>query len=203
MSAAEKSASGATNSGPKFTERELQLLGWAMQSLKAGPPDVSLPRLHIFHFDRSCLQIDYDKLAGFAGMTNSRSANNAWAKLKAKLMPPADGSAPATPVKGSAKKKTPAKGKGETPSKTPAKRAAKKQDVDGEGSPKKKGRGKKVAADEGKLQTFIFIPWNPEEAESESEANLEGAQDSEKPKAVPVKAEPKEDSDEDAEDAEV
>lgn len=26
--------------GPSFTERELQLLGWAMQSLKSGPPDV-------------------------------------------------------------------------------------------------------------------------------------------------------------------
>ncbi|KAH7399596.1 hypothetical protein BKA66DRAFT_452173 [Pyrenochaeta sp. MPI-SDFR-AT-0127] len=31
------------NASPKFTERELQLLGWAMQSLKSGPPDVRLP----------------------------------------------------------------------------------------------------------------------------------------------------------------
>jgi len=28
-------------SAPQFTERELQMLGWAMQSLKSGPPDVS------------------------------------------------------------------------------------------------------------------------------------------------------------------
>ncbi|OAL44285.1 hypothetical protein IQ07DRAFT_592361 [Pyrenochaeta sp. DS3sAY3a] len=134
-------------------------------------------------------------------MTNSRSAYNAWAKLKAKLMPPADGSAPETPVKGSAKKKTPAKGNGETPSKSPAKRAAKKQDVDGEGSPKKKGRGKKAATDEGELQPYTVIQWRLDEFEAE--ANLDGAQDSEKPKAVSVKAEPKEESDEDAEDAEV
>jgi hypothetical protein len=30
----------ATGSAPQFTERELQLLGWAMQSLKSGPPEV-------------------------------------------------------------------------------------------------------------------------------------------------------------------
>ena len=31
----------ASVSASRFTERELQLLGWAMQSLKSGPPDVS------------------------------------------------------------------------------------------------------------------------------------------------------------------
>jgi hypothetical protein len=30
----------ANGSSPQFTERELQLLGWAMQSLKSGPPEV-------------------------------------------------------------------------------------------------------------------------------------------------------------------
>ncbi|KAH6879158.1 hypothetical protein BKA58DRAFT_110715 [Alternaria rosae] len=103
----------ANGSSPQFTERELQLLGWAMQSLKSGPPE-----------------IDYEKLAAYAGMGNPRSASNAWAKIKLKLMTPSpDGTVPATPKK------------------TPRKRAAKKQDVDGESSPKKKTttpRGRKT-----------------------------------------------------------
>lgn len=85
-------------------------------------------------------------------MTNSRSAYNAWTKIKVKLMTPSDGTAPSTPIKGSAKKKAPTKDDGETPStKASGKRAAKKQDVDGEGSPKKKGRGKKAADAAGEL----------------------------------------------------
>jgi hypothetical protein len=83
-------------------------------------------------------------------MSNPRSASNAWAKIRSKLMTPADGSAPAaaTPKKGGAKKKTHADGE-EAPRKTatPRKRAAKKQEVDGEESPKKKtprAQGKKA-----------------------------------------------------------
>lgn len=80
-------------------------------------------------------------------MSNPRSASNAWAKIKGKLMTPSDGSAPAaTPKKGGARKKAVADGEdGESPTKkTPRKRAAKKQDVDGDASPKKKAtRGKK------------------------------------------------------------
>jgi len=34
--------SGGTEAA-KFTDRELQFLGWAMQSLKSGPPDVRSP----------------------------------------------------------------------------------------------------------------------------------------------------------------
>ncbi|KAE8830241.1 hypothetical protein PTNB73_05790 [Pyrenophora teres f. teres] len=97
---------------PQFTERELQMLGWAMQSLKSGPPE-----------------IDYDKLATYAGMTNPGSARNAWAKIRVKLIQDPDGTVPKPP--------------------TPRKRAPKKQDVDGESSPKKKPtRGKKVSDDE-------------------------------------------------------
>lgn len=83
-------------------------------------------------------------------MSNPRSASNAWAKIRTKLMTPADGSAPVavTPKKGGAKKKAPVDGE-EAPKKTatPRKRAAKKQDVDGEESPKKKTprvKGKKA-----------------------------------------------------------
>lgn len=34
-------AGGAVGGGPSFTERELQLLSFAMRSLKSGPPEVS------------------------------------------------------------------------------------------------------------------------------------------------------------------
>ncbi|CAA9964602.1 hypothetical protein PTMSG1_07961 [Pyrenophora teres f. maculata] len=126
---------------PQFTERELQMLGWAMQSLKSGPPE-----------------IDYDKLATYAGMTNPGSARNAWAKIRVKLIQDPDGTVPVTPKKTPRKKAAAAKqDDGEegsaatTPKKppTPRKRASKKQDVDGESSPKKKPtRGKKVSDDE-------------------------------------------------------
>jgi len=84
-------------------------------------------------------------------MSNPRSAGNAWAKIKLKLMTPSpDGAVPATPRKTPRKKAAAAKQEDgeegtETPKKTPRKRVAKKQDVDGESSPKKKAapRGKK------------------------------------------------------------
>ncbi|KAF2464082.1 uncharacterized protein BDR25DRAFT_329369 [Lindgomyces ingoldianus] len=136
----------------QFTEREIQILGWAMQSLKSGPPD-----------------IDYERLAGFAGMSNTRSASNAWSKIKNKLMVGEVTVLAKPAAKGVAKKKGTAKTKSEavgeddgdancavdelpkTPKKTPRKRTAKKQEVDGDAgspSPKKKGRpakGKKAA----------------------------------------------------------
>lgn len=89
-------------------------------------------------------------------MSNPRSASNAWAKIRTKLnaAAPTDGSAPAvTPKKGGAKKKGAAKEEkggdatgavAETPKKTPRKRTTKKQEVDGETSPKKKGRTAKA-----------------------------------------------------------
>ncbi|KAF2705412.1 hypothetical protein K504DRAFT_448967 [Pleomassaria siparia CBS 279.74] len=121
-------ASTATGPAPQFTDRELQLLGWAMQSLKSGPPDV-----------------DYEKLAKFAGMSNHRSASNAWTKIRVKLLAGADGA----PAKGSPKKTAPKKKTGEdggeTPKKAARKRPTKKQEVEGEdGSPKKKGRQTKA-----------------------------------------------------------
>ncbi|KAH5192524.1 hypothetical protein HBH68_146500 [Parastagonospora nodorum] len=122
---------GAASSTSAFTDRELQMLGWAMQSLKTGPPE-----------------IDYEKLAGFAGMFNPRSASNAWAKIKGKLLVNPDGAvaSPAPKKTGGRKKAAPADGEAATPKKTatPRKRAAKKQDVEGEdASPKKKGRAAK------------------------------------------------------------
>lgn len=86
-------------------------------------------------------------------MSNPRSASNAWAKIKLKLMTPtADGTAPVTPKKTPRKKATAVKQEDDgeegadaaTPKKTSRKRAPKKQDIDGESSPKKKAtRGKK------------------------------------------------------------
>jgi hypothetical protein len=49
MSDASKSPNpSAPAEAPKFTERELQLLGWAMQSLKSGPPEVLSPHVPTF-----------------------------------------------------------------------------------------------------------------------------------------------------------
>ncbi|KAF2679302.1 hypothetical protein K458DRAFT_490625 [Lentithecium fluviatile CBS 122367] len=149
------------DAAPMFTEREMQMLGFAMLSLKSGPPE-----------------IDYEKLAKFAGMTNHRSAGNAWAKIKTKLVETIDGgAAPATPKRGGAKKKAAAKdgsaegegADGESPTKkTPRKRAAKKQEVDGgETSPKKKGR----AAAKGKKGA------DKENAEAKTEVEKKASED--------------------------
>jgi hypothetical protein len=91
-------------------------------------------------------------------MSNPRSASNAWAKIKAKMVfaAPADGAAPATPKRGRPKKQNAEdalnKGKTQDGEDTPntkkptRKRAAKKQD--GEGTPAKKRAtaGKAAAA---------------------------------------------------------
>jgi hypothetical protein len=80
-------------------------------------------------------------------MTNPRSAGNAWAALKKKLMAPADPNAPPpTPKRGGGRKKKGVDGEdGEaTPKKTPRKRTAKEPE-DGDASPKKKGRPTKAA----------------------------------------------------------
>ncbi|KAF2030065.1 hypothetical protein EK21DRAFT_112358 [Setomelanomma holmii] len=166
-------AGAANGSSAQFTERELQMLGWAMHSLKTGPPE-----------------IDYEKLASFAGMSNPRSASNAWAKIKNKLMTPApDGTVPATPKKAGGRKKAAATPKADdsevgeaaaTPKKTPKKRVAKKQDVDGadDASSKKKGRATK-------------------EKESDDEANVKAGSDNSKdlePGGADVEAEVAEDS---------
>jgi hypothetical protein len=145
------SATAGNGTTSTFTERELQMLGWAMQSLKTGPPEVSTSFLALCCHHLTHPQIDYNKLANFAGMSNPRSAGNAWAKIKAKLiLPTGDGATPApTPKKAAGRKKAnaaPAEDDedGEapqTPKKTPRKRAAKKSEVDGEeASPKKRGR---------------------------------------------------------------
>ncbi|KAF2118299.1 hypothetical protein BDV96DRAFT_381928 [Lophiotrema nucula] len=133
---------------PKFSDRELQMLSWAMQSAKAPP------------------EIDYDRLATFAGMTNPRSASNAWAVIKKKLYngAPPDSVATSPKPKATPKKKAAsaaitngdAEGGDETPKKTPRKRTApKKAEGEGEdGSPKKRGRKpKKEAADEEDSKT--------------------------------------------------
>lgn len=99
------------------------------------------------------MKIDYDKLAGFAGMGNPRSASNAWAKIKTKLLTNSDGTTLSTPKKGGAKKKVAQDENGEEvdtpPKKSARKRPAKNQVIDGDASPKKKGcRGNKIVNDE-------------------------------------------------------
>jgi hypothetical protein len=96
-------------------------------------------------------------------MSNPRSASNAWAKIKSKLASSApDGASPApTPKKAAAARKKKAvtapetgeDGEPVTPKKTPRKRAAKKQDVEGEdASPTKKGRAAAKKSEESEYQ---------------------------------------------------
>lgn len=79
-------------------------------------------------------------------MSNPRSAGNAWANLKKKLMAPGDGSAPPTPKKAAARKKATKDDAGEDGEanlkKTPRKRVNKEPE-DGDASPKKRGRAAK------------------------------------------------------------
>jgi hypothetical protein len=87
-------------------------------------------------------------------MSNPRSASNAWAKIRNKLMTPGDGTsspkAKETPKKkGTTKANGKSKGddqNGDGASVTPKsrKRASKKQDVDGDASPTKKSRPSKA-----------------------------------------------------------
>lgn len=123
----------------------------------------------------AALKVDYNKLAELAGMSNPKSAANAWAKIKPKLFS-GDGvtaapkaTKPVTPRKPKAKAKAEAEegdeinvlpsvetnGKGATPKTSPRKRkpAVKKED-DGEGSPKKRGRKSKKALEEEAGQFF-------------------------------------------------
>ncbi|KAL5387508.1 hypothetical protein PMIN06_002153 [Paraphaeosphaeria minitans] len=169
----------ATASGPAFTEREMQMLAWAMQSLKSGPPDV-----------------DYEKLAQYAGMTNPRSAGNSWAKIRNKLNAATAEGGVATPKKSPLKKKKAAvkaektdddaDGEPETPKKpTPRKRTPKKQEVDGEGaSPKKRGRpaapkDKKSSDEEQAAAVKAEDP-----ADHKGDEKIEDADD-DKPEATP------------------
>jgi len=82
-------------------------------------------------------------------MGNPRSASNAWAKIKGKLMTNPDGTPMPTPkkapaAKGKKSKDAAAEDGSESPTKkvaTPRKRVAKKQEIDGgEVSPKKKSK---------------------------------------------------------------
>jgi hypothetical protein len=96
-------------------------------------------------------------------MSNPRSASNAWAKIKNKLIVPnPDGTSPApTPKKAAPRKKAAPKEakegeEGEEPKKTPRKRAPKKQEVDGaDTSSKKKGRPAKK--DEGECRCLLHV----------------------------------------------
>ncbi|TEA11319.1 hypothetical protein C8034_v007804 [Colletotrichum sidae] len=67
-------AEGASEGSSQLTPREHEILNNAWSSLKSPP------------------EVDYTRLAAACGMTNSRSAYNAWMRIKTKLFtaPPAD-----------------------------------------------------------------------------------------------------------------
>ncbi len=78
-------------------------------------------------------------------MTNPRSASNAWAAIKKKLMGPTDGSVPPTPRKaGGRKKKVDVGEDGEPTPKKSARKRANKDSEDDDASPTKKPRAIKA-----------------------------------------------------------
>ncbi|KAK1459948.1 hypothetical protein CMEL01_02947 [Colletotrichum melonis] len=100
MSSASSSSEAATAPKSALTERELEILKHAWSSLKSAP------------------EVDYAKLAAACGMTNPRSASNAWSGIKKKLF--SDLPAQSSDSAGS----SPAKRKTATPSKRKAATAA-------------------------------------------------------------------------------
>ncbi|KXH64120.1 hypothetical protein CSAL01_10895 [Colletotrichum salicis] len=106
MSSAGYSSEAATAPKPTLTDRELEILKHAWSSLKSAP------------------EVDYPKLAAACGMSNHRSASNAWLAIKKKLFAdlPAQGSDSAG--------NSPAKRKIATPSKRKAAAATSSDDAD-------------------------------------------------------------------------
>ncbi|KAK1481674.1 hypothetical protein CTAM01_13922 [Colletotrichum tamarilloi] len=100
MSSAGSSSEAATAPKSALTERELEILKHTWSSLKSAP------------------EVDYAKLAAACGMTNPRSASNAWSVIKKKLF--SDLPAQSSDSAGS----SPAKRKTATPSKRKAATAA-------------------------------------------------------------------------------
>lgn len=137
----------------EFTARELEIMAKAWKCM-IEEPKVLLPNLppapsqFLLFPHPTCLtppsQLDYDMLAAECGMTNPRSAGNAWRAIRAKLAAHAgmskDGNGESNGAEaggnGSAKP---------TPSK---KRAKAKTEKDDDESPSKKARG--AAAGKGK-----------------------------------------------------
>ncbi|KAM3417936.1 hypothetical protein BST61_g6148 [Cercospora zeina] len=141
-------ASGVPNGDNEtFSPREQKLLVAAMGSLKSGPPE-----------------IDMDVFIKLGGFNARKTAQNQWGALKRKInLNKADGEegvAVKTPSKTPSKKRTNKDADGEDgadgeegsapkKAKTPGKTVVKKNPVNGDGSPAKKGskaRGKKATA---------------------------------------------------------
>ncbi|TPX13505.1 uncharacterized protein E0L32_005976 [Thyridium curvatum] len=102
-------ASPAPKMKGALTERDLEIMAKAWHCMKAEP------------------EVDFAKLAELTGMTNPRSAGNAWRNIKTKLfadLPPAE---PATPGPGR-KRKTPAKSRAKATPKAAAAPASDDED---------------------------------------------------------------------------
>jgi hypothetical protein len=226
--AAESSQAAEKKEVTNLTARDLEILSAAWNCMKTQPevsyaqavaPTVesavlerpsphSHPRLIMLHriYTRTetalidvSAQMDYEKLAGACGMTNPRSASNAWSSIKKKLfanVPAAavekDGKAPKTPGRkrktkaeetaapaadGSDEDKkeevaTPAKKKRATPAKKKAPKSASK--VKDEGSEEEEKKEVKPKAKKSKAS----VKAEPKSDEDlESDAGPEGAEE--------------------------
>ncbi|KAK5700625.1 hypothetical protein LTR97_005142 [Elasticomyces elasticus] len=134
-----------------FTTRELEIMAKAWNCFTTEP------------------QVDYKKLSEECGMTNVRSASNAWGLIKKKIMAKGGGKT-GSETNGTAKSDA---AEVATPKSSPKKRGAPKADK--EESPTKKAKGGRKT-----------------KAQKEAEA-AEAAAASEEGSASPVKGEPVED----------
>ncbi|KAK5142524.1 hypothetical protein LTR04_002201 [Oleoguttula sp. CCFEE 6159] len=137
---------------PAYTEKEIKMMGFAMQCLKSGPPDVDMP-----------------KLAALAGYTNVNACGNAWRPLKKKIMANAEVAdstvAPAPTPKTSPKKRGKAA-------------SAAVDDSEAEESPTKKRKGRKsakvLAAEAAAAAAALKVEAQDDEGGEEEEEELEG-----------------------------
>ncbi|KAH8903718.1 hypothetical protein BR93DRAFT_971327 [Coniochaeta sp. PMI_546] len=147
-----------------LTQRDLEILSKAWGAMKTQP------------------EIDYEKLAEACGMTNPRSASNAWSMIKKKLF----ANSPATD--GPVKAETPAKKRKAPIKKTPAKDAVVKDeavddDIEVEATPTKKARSR------AKPKPKVKSPAAVKDEDDSAEENENGVNNTPvKEKAKPAKA---------------
>ncbi|TKA74013.1 hypothetical protein B0A49_04255 [Cryomyces minteri] len=149
---------------PAYTEKEIKMMGFAMQCLKSGPPDRSPSLKLTLHHP----QVDMPKLAALAGYTNVNACGNAWRPLKKKIMANAevaDGTVASAP----------------TPKTSPKKRgkaaSATADDGETEESPTKKRKGRKsvkaLAAEAAAAAAALEEDAHDDEGGEEEEEELE------------------------------
>lgn len=167
-----------------LTQRDLEILSKAWGAMKTQP------------------EIDYEKLAEACGMTNPRSASNAWSMIKKKLF--------ANTPDGAAKSETPAKKRKAPAKKTPAKDAAVKNeaaddDLEAEATPMKKARSSTKPKVKAAAKSVSKVKDEDSSADEKAKDYTPVKPEKTKPAKANTKAkkEPKSEEDSDGADADV